>query len=449
MSPTPVDGPRSPVMIRSGCGKTGLANRFRQRSRRPAATSIRLNRFPFATRPAPARSRPPPRSPIVPPHLARPDAPQSPARRQLRLGHRRDVRSGLSADARGVRAPSRRSRRPPLQRAPARLDPGRAAGFHRASRRPRRSRPGRDRRRRLVRARPRRAPGARSGRPARSDGRRARASVRPTTTRRLARRARLGTGPADLARDVGLSVDGPRRRPLPGRGDPRGEPLGSVYDRRPGQGPDGLRHGTGAPLPDPVRGGRRRHRLSPRPRHRSAATGSERWATTARSSAAGRRRSSTAGARAAGSSASSRLSTQNARLADDDDAVGLARRPRLDRPGLRPDGLVRRDGRMGPAGRRSGRVHPGTPRRRRAAPSRGALAARRDLAQLPGQVPRGQRHPQADAPGERPRRRRCRRGRPATPPSTTCSPASRTTATGTGCSAGSTWPICGWRHCSA
>ena len=39
------------------------------------------------------------------------------------------------------------------------------------------------------------------------------------------------------------------------------------------------------------------------------------------------------------------------------------------------------------------------------------------LAQLPGQVPRGQRPPQADAPGEAaPLSRRCRPGRPGTPP---------------------------------
>ena len=77
-----------------------------------------------------------------------------------------------------------------------------------------------------------------------------------------------------VAGDRRLRLDDPRRRPLPGRGDPRGGALGPVHDRRPGPGPDGLRHRAGAPLPDPVRGGRRRHRLSPRPRHRGAATGS-------------------------------------------------------------------------------------------------------------------------------------------------------------------------------
>ena len=45
------------------------------------------------------------------------------------------------------------------------------------------------------------------------------------------------------------------------------------------------------------------------------------------------------------------------------------------------------------------------------ASARGALAARRDLAQLPGPLPRDQRHPQADARDERSRRRACRRDR--------------------------------------
>ena len=70
-----------------------------------------------------------------------------------------------------------------------------------------------------------------------------------------------------------------------------------------------------------------------------------------------------------------------------------------DRARLHPDRLVRGDGRVGAAGRReqsSSRTCSRTPRRSDL--PGGALAARRVLAQLPGQVPRDQRPPQADAP---------------------------------------------------
>jgi hypothetical protein len=49
-------------------------------------------------------------------------------------------------------------------------------------------------------------------------------------------------------------------------------------------------------------------------------------------------------------------------------------------------------------GRREPSVHGRPPERAEAAQARGALAARRVLAQLPGEVPRDQRPPQADAP---------------------------------------------------
>ena len=64
--------------------------------------------------------------------------------------------------------------------------------------------------------------------------RRAGALLRATAQRRLARRARVGAGPADVAGRGGLRLDDPRRRPLPGRGDPGGGPLGAVHDRGPG-----------------------------------------------------------------------------------------------------------------------------------------------------------------------------------------------------------------------
>ena len=214
-----------------------------------------------------------------------------------------------------------------------RLAPGRAARVRRPPRGPRRARPDRDRRRRLVRAGPRRPARARPGRPARPDGRRARGDVRPPAARRVARRARLGAGPADGPRLGRLRLDGPRRRPLPGGGDPRGRPLGLLHDRRPGQGPDRLRHRAGPPLPDPVRRGRRRHRLPPRPRDRGRRAARARWATTARSSAPGRRPGSTAGAGPLGR-AVLRGPRRERRLADDD-----ARR-RTGLVGHRPVGRV-------------------------------------------------------------------------------------------------------------
>ena len=81
-------------------------------------------------------------------------------------------------------------------------------------------------------------------------------------------------------------------------------------------------------------------------------------------------------------------------------------------------------------------------------PAGGALAARRVLAQLPGQVPRDQRPAQADAPDVGRGRRRCRRARPRARRSTTSTRASRTTATGTACSAASTSATCGSRRTS-
>ena len=85
-------------------------------------------------------------------------------------------------------------------------------------------------------------------------------------------------------------------------------------------------------------------------------------------------------------------------------------------------------------------------RRARREGARGALAARRVLAQLPGEVPRDQRPAQADAPDVGEGRGDGARARRATRRSTTCTAASRTTATGTACSAGSTSPTCAPRR---
>ena len=82
---------------------------------------------------------------------------------------------------------------------------------------------------------------------------------RPPAAGRLARRARLGAGPADVAGRRRLPLDHPRRPALPRGRHPRGEPLGRLHHRGPGQPADRLRHRAGPPLPDPVR---RRSRTS-------------------------------------------------------------------------------------------------------------------------------------------------------------------------------------------
>ena len=90
----------------------------------------------------------------------------------------------------------------------------------------------------------------------------------------------------------------------------------------------------------------------------------------------------------------------NARLADDASRrrSGWTRHPPIGRVYV-PTGVVRGDGRVGAAARRDRRRSPSSSTTRSPSrPARGALAARRVLAQLPGQVPRDQRPPQADAP---------------------------------------------------
>ncbi len=240
--------------------------------------------------------------------VARPRAPQPPARGQLRLGLRRRLRAGLRADAGRPGPASRRAPRPPLHGAVAGLAARRATGLPGAPPNPRRPRPGGAAGGRLLRAGAGVAPRARPRGPAAEDGRRDRTDRREPAARRLARRAGLGAGSPDIPGDGGLRLDDPRRQPLPRRGDPRGAPVGAVHHRRPGPSPDGLRHREGPAIPDPLRRRRGRHRLPPPARHGGRATASGRWATTARSSARGPRRGTTAGARRAGSTASSRPS---------------------------------------------------------------------------------------------------------------------------------------------
>ena len=204
------------------------------------------------------------------------------------------------------------------------------------------------------------------------------ATVRPAAARRVARRARLGAGPADLAGRRRLRLDDPRRRPLPGGGDPRGGPLGPVHDRGPGQPPEGLRDRAGPALPDPVPRRRRGHRLPARPRHRGRRADRD----DGRRRREVRRVADDLGA-LLGRGPLGRPLLRGARgerrLADDD-----ARRPTgwpthpPDRARLHPDRLVRRDGRVGAAGRREPRLPRGPQGRQgaRTGPRRAGCAAR-------------------------------------------------------------------------
>ena len=240
-------------------------------------------------------------------------------------------------------------------------------------------------------------PERRPARPAPAHGRRDRAHRRPPARRRLAGRAGLGAGPARGPRRWRLSLDDPRRRPLPGRLDRRVRPVGLVHDRRPGPPADGVRVRQEPALPDPVRGGRRCHRLPGRAR----VTGPP------PAGGHGRRRREVRGV--AGHVRAllghGRLGRPLLRRADRERGLDRPRDPRrMDRPGaaagprLRADVVVLRDGRVGAAGRGGARLRTGGRGRRGPRPPGGALDARRLLAQLPGEVPRDQRPPQADAP---------------------------------------------------
>ena len=139
--------------------------------------------------------------------------------------------------------------------------------------------------------------------------------------------------------------------------------MGRLHDRGPGPAADGLRHRAGPALPDPVRGRRGRHRLPPRPRHRGGRPGRD----------DGRRRREVRrladdlrallGLAALGR-AVLRGARGEPRLADDGHAVRVAGAGAADRPRVRPDLVLRGDGRVVAARRRDGGVHappPSTP----------------------------------------------------------------------------------------
>ena len=100
-----------------------------------------------------------------------------------------------------------------------------------------------------------------------------------------------------------------------------------------------------------------------------------------------------------------------------------------------PTGLVRRDGRVGAAARRGPRFEEVLTRPRRSTDPRRAGCAARSGATSRSSTARSTTSTSRCCGSPR-RSRRCRMARPATRRSTTSTAASRTTATGTGCSAG-------------
>ena len=133
-------------------------------------------------------------------------------------------------------------------------------------------------------------------------------------------------------------------------------------------------------------------------------------------------------------------------LADHRHSIRMAGRARADRAGLSADGLLRGDGRVGPAGRRGARVRP----RRQRSQGRGAGPRLAGCAARSGATSRSSTARSTTSTnrcsGQATSSRPCRAAAAVTPPATTCTPASRTIRTGTGCSAGSTCPTSGLRH---
>ena len=265
---------------------------------------------------------------------------------------------------------------------------------------------------------------------------------------RVAGRARLGARPADGAGRGRLPLDDPRRPALPRRRDPRGEPVGRVHDRGPGPPADGLRDRAGPALPDPVRRPSsdvidylRDHATEDGKRVGMMGDDGEKfgaWPTTYEH-CWGEGRWVERFFEALEANRDWLTTVTPSQWLEREPPIGRVYVPtssyaEMGEWALPPDETVVFTGLLHDA------VAPARPG--------GALAARRVLAQLPGEVPRDQRPPQADAPGVRQGRRRCPRARSATRRSTTSTAASRTTATGTACSAASTSATCGSRRTS-
>ena len=274
------------------------------------------------------------------------------------------------------------------------------------------------------------------------------APLRPATGRRVAGRAGLGAGPADLAGRRRLRwtiLDDAHFRAA---AIPEERPVGAVHDRGPGPPAARLRDRAGPALPHPVP--RRRARSSttcattrPRRGDRVGMMGDDgekfgAWPSTWEHCwGEGRWVERFFEA----------LEANADWLTTTTPSAWLADHPPIGRVYV-PTGSYAEMGEWAlPAGREPG-LHRRPPPRPGRAPARGALAARRVLAQLPGQVPRDQRPPQADAAGVGGGRGDAGRARTASGRSTTSTRASRTTATGTACSAASTSATCAWPRTS-
>ena len=314
----------------------------------------------------------------------------------------------------------------------------------------RRARPGRDPRRRLLRAGPRLAARARPDRPAAPDGRRARGDcsgggrpARGWPSASGSRTCRPRWSPAaTTGRSSTTPTSGPRRSPRRTSGA-RTRPTTRASSCA-SSGPSracatGSRSATSSEVIDYLRD----HATEDGERIGMMGDDGEKfgaWPTTWEHCWGERPlgRALLRGARG------------QRRLADDDDAVGLAGRAPADRPRLRPDRLVRRDGRVGAAARREPRrsrrsLH--AAQRRATGPEarwlRGAFwrnfqVKYREINDLHKQMLRTSA--KVDAMAGRAGRGRGR--------STTSTRASRTTATGTACSAASTSATCASRPTS-
>ena len=250
--------------------------------------------------------------------------------------------------------------------------------------------------------------------------------------------------PFDLA-DGRLRVHRARRQPPARRVRGRGRDVGHVHDRRPGPAADHLRHGEGSALPHPVAAGRRADRLPARQRDRRRRAGRDHGRRRREVRRRGRARTSCAGRKEQWVERCFEALEDNCVMAVDGHAVRWMAAHPPHRSDLHPDVVVRRDDRVGAAGRRAAALPRGAcSGRSRSAPAearflRGALwrnfqARYREINDLHKQMLRVSDGCRRDA-------RRCvaRAGR-----STTCTAASRTTATGTAGSAASTSSTCAW-----
>ena len=334
-----------------------------------------------------------------PADLAGAHLPQPSAGRELRVGIRRGLRRRPTRrwSRRWGDIPASVSRSTTAARCWGGSSPS-GPGVHRPHPGARGPRPGRDPRRRPVRAGPRRPAGAGPRRAARAHG------------GRRSRRVRDAADAAPGSRSAsGSRICRRRSRPrvtswtilddahFRAAAIPEDAMWGPYTTEDQGRLLTRLRDGAGPPLPDPVPRGRGGHRatfVNTRPRRRAGRDDGRRWREV-RGVADDVRALLGRGPMGG---AVLRCARGQRRLADHGPTpTDWLATNGPDRARLHPDRLVRGDGRMGAARRREG-LRGGRPASRRGrGPAGGALAPRRVLAELPGQVPRDQRPPQADA----------------------------------------------------